>query len=75
MAKFEIALRKHGIEADDCTIHGALDQISDRQALDFLCETYGLEVSEDDLGNALRRSPPGIFDPRGPRRKRKKIKP
>lgn len=73
-AKLEMALMKFGAGAEDCVIFEAFDQISDRAALDFLSENYGLEVSEDELGNALRRSPLGIFDPRGPRRQLKKLK-
>lgn len=73
-AKLEIALRKFGPEVEDYVIFEAFDEISDREALDFLSENYGLEVTEDDLGNALRRSSPGIFDPRGPRRQLRKLK-
>lgn len=74
-AKLELALRKLGQDAEDCALFQAFDGISDRAALDYLCESYGLEITEDDLGNALRRSRPGIFDPRGPRRQMKKLKP
>lgn len=73
-AKMEIALRKFGTEADDDVVYEAFNGISDRHALDFLCENYGLELDQHDLDNALRRSPPGIFDPRGPRRQLKKSK-
>lgn len=73
-AKLEIALRHFGEEAEDHAIFEAMDGISDRAALDYLSENYGVEVSEDDLGNALRRSRPGIFDPRGPRRQARKLK-
>ena len=75
MTKMEIALRKFGAEADVDVVYEAFDAISDRHALDFLCENYGLELNQHDLDNALRRSPPGIFDPRGPRRQLKKSKP
>ncbi|MFN3619610.1 hypothetical protein [Sphingorhabdus sp.] len=72
-AKMEIALRKLGLEADDHVVFEAFEGISDRDALDFLCENYGLDLNQHDLDNALRRSPPGIFDPRGPRRQMKKL--
>lgn len=71
-AKMEIALRKFGAEADDDFVYKALNEISDRHALDFLCENYGLELNQHDLDNALRRSPPGIFNPRRRRRQLKK---
>lgn len=72
--KLEMALRKFGADADDDVIFEAMDSISDPAALDYLCENYGLEINQHDLDNALRRSPPGIFDPRGPKRQARKMK-
>lgn len=71
--KMEIALRRLGPDADGCVVYSEFDSISDREALDFLSENYGVEVSEDELNNALRRAPGGIFDPRGPRRMLRKL--
>ena len=73
-AKLHLAMRQFGEEADDHTIYGALDGISDREALDFLAEHFGLQVTEDELNNAFRRMKPGIFDPRGPRRRFRRLK-
>lgn len=72
LAKFELALRKLGADADDDLVWAEFDRISDRNALDHLTEQYGLAVDEISLNNTLRRSPPDIFDPRGPRRRMKK---
>jgi hypothetical protein len=69
--KVEIALQKFGVDADDDELFGGFDKISDPEALDYLAVNYGLVITEDELGNALRRSNPGIFDPRGPRRRLK----
>jgi hypothetical protein len=73
-AKVELALKKLGSDADDDLVWAEFDRISDREALDHLTEQYGLAVDEISLNNTLRRSAPGIFDPRGPRRRMKKIK-
>lgn len=77
-AKIHVAVGRLGADAQDeqkrhAAIDAAQDDITDQAALNFLSER-GHDLSEDDLKNALKRTPPTVFYPRGPKWRMKQIK-